>query len=330
MDIKNLKLTIEQKVVGRKRVIIVPHNRIDFDAIGSALGLAVIIQKMNAVPLIVVNDDISKMQRGIQIIMNDVKKNFRILTRDEYLKEKENDDLYILTDVNKRGMVSIGDVIDDPKSTIIIDHHDTNDTTIPSESTFVDNTVSSVSEVIARLMSILRVKCPNQVANYLLAGIYLDTNHMSKNVSNDTYLAAAKLTNFGANVNRVNDLFLEDFDSDRRVQDLINGVEIVTYTIATILAKEGIQYKTEDLAKAADYLLKYGVDASFVVARCEDGLVHVSARSPENIDVSQTMKILGGGGNPCSGAAVIAEDSIEEVGKKLRKEMQPTGYVRHY
>ncbi len=329
MDIKNLKLNIEQKVVGRKRVVIVPHNRIDFDAIGSALGLAVIVQKMNAVPLIVVNDDVSKMQRGIQIIINDVKKNFRILTKEEYLKEKESDDLYILTDVNKRGMVSIGDVIDDPKSTIIIDHHDTNETTIPSEAVFVDNKVSSASEVIARLMSIFRVKCPNQVANYLLAGIYLDTNHMSKNVSNDTYLAAAKLTSFGANVNRVNDLFLEDFDSDRRVQDLVNGAEIVTFTIATILAKEGVQYKTEDIAKAADYLLKYGVDASFAVARCDDGLVHVSARSPENIDVSQTMNILGGGGSPSSAAATVYEDSIEEVGKKIRKEMLPTGYIRH-
>ena len=47
MDIKNLRLNIEQKVLGSKRVVIVPHNRIDFDAIGSALGLAVIVKKMN-------------------------------------------------------------------------------------------------------------------------------------------------------------------------------------------------------------------------------------------------------------------------------------------
>ena len=329
MDIKNLKLNIEQKVLGAKRVVIVPHNRIDFDAIGSALGLAVIVKKMNAEPLIVVNDDISKMQRGIQTIMADVRDSYKIITRDEYLGFAHSDDLIILTDVNKRGMVSIGNEIDNPEKTIIVDHHDMDDTTIKSDFAFIDEKVSSASEIVARLMSCLRVKCPNEIATYLLAGIYLDTNHMSKNVSNDTYLAAAKLAGYGANVNRVNDLFLEDFDSDRRVQDLVNKVEMVTYTIATILADEGIIYTPEELAKAADYVLKYGVDASFAIGKVDEEIVHVSARSPENINVGEVMKTLGGGGNPASGAARIEGESVEEVGKRLCKVLEPTGYNRH-
>ena len=132
----------------------------------------------------------------------------------------------------------------------------------------------------------------------------------------------------GANINRVNDLFLEDFTSDRRVQDLVNRVEIVTYTIATILADEGINYTQEELAKAADYVLKYGVDASFAVGNVGDGIVQVSARSPENINVGEVMKELGGGGNQASGAARITDSSVEEVGKRLRKVLEPTGYNR--
>lgn len=328
MDIKNLKLNLEQKVIGSKRVVIVPHNRIDFDAIGSALGLAVIVKKMNARPIIVVNDNIKDMQRGIQIIMNDVSKDFEIVSRDRYLEMKEEDDVYILTDVNKRGMVSIGDTISDPDKTVIIDHHNMDDTTIASEATFVDEHVSSASEIVARLMCMFKCKSTPEIATYLLAGIYLDTNHMSKNVSNDTYMAAAKLANYGANINRVNDLFLEDFTSDRRVQDLVNKVEIVTYTIATILADEGITYTQEELAKAADYVLKYGVDASFAVGRLDDGSIQVSARSPENINVGEVMIELGGGGNQASGAAKVFDSSVEEVGKRLRKVLEPTGYNR--
>lgn len=158
MDIKNLKLNIEQRVLGTKRVVIVPHNRIDFDAIGSALGLAVIVRKMNAVPLIVVNDNIKEMQRGIQIIMEDVSKDFEIISKDKYLEMKDDDDVYILTDVNKRDMVSIGDAITDPDKTIIIDHHSMDDTTIESNATFVDEHVSSASEIVARLMCCLNVK----------------------------------------------------------------------------------------------------------------------------------------------------------------------------
>ena len=263
---------------------------------------------------IVVNDNIKDMQRGIQIIMNDVSKDFEIVSRDRYLEMKEEEDVYILTDVNKRGMVSIGDTISDPDKTVIIDHHNMDDTTIASEATFVDEHISSASEIVARLMCMFKCKSTPEIATYLLAGIYLDTNHMSKNVSNDTYMAAAKLANYGANINRVNDLFLEDFTSDRRVQDLVNKVEIVTYTIATILADEGITYTQEELAKAADYVLKYGVDASFAVGKLEDGSIQVSARSPENINVGDVMKELGGGGNQASGAAKVLDSSVEEVG----------------
>ncbi len=328
MDIKNLKLNMEQRVLGAKRVVIVPHNRIDFDAIGSALGLAAIVKKMNGVPLIVVNDNIKEMQRGIQIIMNDVSKDYEIVSRDKYLEMREDDDVYILTDVNKRGMVSIGDVITDPEKILIIDHHNMDDSTIPSEATFVDEHVSSASEIVARLMCMFKCKSTPEIANYLLAGIYLDTNHMSKNISNDTFLAASKLAGMGANINRVNDLFLEDFTSDRRVQDLVNRVEIVTYTIATILADEGITYTQEELAKAADYVLKYGVDASFAVGNIGDGVVQVSARSPENINVGEVMKELGGGGNQASGAAKVPDSNVEEVGMRLRKVLEPTGYNR--
>ena len=328
MDIKNLKLNIEQRILGAKKVVIVPHNRIDFDAIGSALGLATIVRKMNARPIIVVNDDVKELQRGIQIIMDDVSKDFEIVNRDKYLEMKEEDDVYILTDVNKRGMVSIGDVIENPDNTIIIDHHNMDDTTIQSNATFVDEHVSSASEIVARLMCMFRCKCPNEIATYLLAGIYLDTNHMSKNVGDDTFLAGSKLASMGANINRVNDLFLEDFTSDRRVQDLVNKVDIVTCTIATILADQNVVYTQEELAKAADYVLKYGVDASFAVGNVGDGVVQVSARSPENIDVGEVMKELGGGGNQSSGAARIADSSVEEVGKRLRKVLEPTGYHR--
>lgn len=328
MDIKNLKLNIEQRILGAKRVVIVPHNRIDFDAIGSALGLAVIVKKMNAVPVIVVNDNIKEMQRGIQIIMDDVSKDFEIVNRDKYLEIMEDDDLYILTDVNKRGMVSIGDVITKPENTVVLDHHNMDDTTIQGDVMCIDEHISSASEIVARLMCMFKCKSAPEIATYLLSGIYLDTNHMSKNVSNDTYMAAAKLAGMGANINRVNDLFLEDFTSDRRVQDLVNKVEIVSYTIATILADEGVTYTQEELAKAADYVLKYGVDASFAVGKLEDGVVQVSARSPENINVGEVMKELGGGGNQASGAAKVTDSSVEEVGKRLRKVLEPTGYNR--
>ena len=95
-----------------------------------------------------------------------------------------------------------------------------------------------------------------------------------------------------------------------------------------ILADENIVYTQEELAKAADYVLKYGVDASFAIGNVGDGVVQVSARSPENINVGEVMRELGVGGNQNSGAARVSDSSVEEVGKRLRKVLEPTGYNR--
>ena len=57
-------------------------------------------------------------------------------------------------------------------------------------------------------------------------------------------------------------------------------------------------------------------------------MVQVSARSPENINVGEVMRELGVGGNQNSGAARVSDSSVEEVGKRLRKVVEPTGYNR--
>ena len=137
----------------------------------------------------------------------------------------------------------------------------------------------------------------------------------------------AKLLEHGANLNRVTDLFTQDFVSDRRVQDLVNKAKILEYKIAVVCAEEGIEYTPEDLAKASDYLLNYGEDASFAIGNVGNGLISISARSKEKIHVGEVMKCLGGGGNQYSAAAKLTDTTIEEVGKQLVKTIQAPCYM---
>ena len=327
-DLKQFKLSMKQKILEAGNVVIVPHKGPDFDAIGSALGLTMIVKKFKKPFYIIIDDPIYKIDHGVQVIMDEVKKDCLIINREKYLKSKDDDDLFILTDVNKPSLISINDELQNEDKTIIIDHHDEDHTTIKSSLKYINSNISSASEIVTKLLALYEIKIYPDIANYLLAGIYLDTNKFTKNVTSDTMKTIAKLLDFGADVNKVTEYFEEDFMSDRRVQELVSRAEITNYSIATVLAEEEIEYTREELAKVADYLLKYKVDAAFAIGNIGDNTVSISARSKEKINVGEIMQQLEGGGNPYSGATKLTNSTVEEAGKRLSKIITPTYYKK--
>lgn len=328
--IKNLKVYLDSffcSQLGNGNVIIVPHNNVDFDAIASAIGFSLIASKMKRNPYIVVDDPLYKIDHGVQLIIDEAKKNYPIINRDKYIQMRSDSDLIALVDVNKRYLISLKDDIDKDNKVIIIDHHDSDGSTVPADCQIIDTSMSSASEIVMKLLNLYKIKPNCCVANYLLAGIYLDTNKLTKNVTPDTMKIVAKLLECGANINRVTDLFTEDFNSDRRVQELVSRAKITNYSIATIIANDDEEYTREELAKAADYLLKYKVDAAFAVGNIGDNTVSISARSKERVNVGDVMHELEGGGNPYSGATKLNDISTTEAGKKLVKIITPPFYI---
>ena len=326
--IKNLRVNMEQKILQSNNVIIVPHTGIDFDAIGSAIGLSLIAKRMKKEASIVVDDPFHQIDPGVQLVIEAAKTDFPIITRDKYLQTKNEEDLFVLTDVNKSYLVSLKEELTNPDKIIIIDHHNTDDATIKANETLIDPNVSSASEIVSKLLCMFKIRPTAEIANYLLAGIYLDTNKLTKNTSSETMKTVARLLEYGASMNRVTDLFTEDFVSDRRVQELVSRAKIATYSIATVCADPDIEYTKEELAKVADYLLKYKVDAAFAIGNIGNDTISISARSKEKVDVGAVMQELSGGGNQFSGATKLTDCSIEEAEKRLVKILQPPCYVK--
>jgi len=327
IDVKALKNDIENKIINSEKVIIVPHNNADFDAIGSAIGLALVAKKLKKQSYIIMNDQMQVIDPGVRIIVDDSKKEYDIINKEKYKSIDHPNDLFVLTDVNKTYLVSVADLLINPDNILIIDHHDGDKNTILAKSTYIDTSYSSASEIVVSLLNACKIKIPSNVANYLYAGIYLDTAKLTKNCTAETMKAAARLLEYGANINRVNELFKEDFLSDRKVQNLINNVQMMNCMIALIIANEDEEYSREEIAKAADYALKYGADAAFAIGRIENNTISISARATEKINVGSIMGELGGGGNPYSGAAKIQEESVENVGKRLKKVLKPSYYI---
>ena len=325
LDVKNLKINLEQKILDSEKVIIIPHREADFDAIASSLGMSLISEKFKKDNHILVGDPIYKLDHGVQTIIEQERDNHSIICLEQYEKEKTNNTLNILCDVNKPKLTHIKEF--DKENLVIIDHHDKDNETFDASITHIDNTASSASEIITALTTAYKIKIPTNIANILLAGILLDTNRLSKNVTSDTMRIVTHLLESGATMEKAGDYFTEDFNSDRKIQELVNETKFLNYTIAIILGNEDKEYTKEELAKAADYLLKYKVDAAYCIGNIGDGVISISARSKDSVNVGNVMRELEGGGNQYSGATKLTGTTIEEVSQRLRKVILPNYYI---
>ncbi|MEE3342922.1 MAG: DHH family phosphoesterase [Bacilli bacterium] len=328
MDIETLSRELVRKIMESDKVIIIPHNRIDFDAIGSAIGLSIVVKELGREPFIVVNDSLQLMSPALKSIIEESKKDFHIINKEKYKAIAGPNDLYILTDFNRKMLTCVPEYLDNPENIVIIDHHNIYDETIESNYQYINNERSSASEIVVCLLNdcynALGAVSPN-VANYLYAGISLDTGlysgQLKNNISADTFDSLAVLQRIGANGNRVKTWFKENLNDYLKVQNLVGKAQLFNLPMA-FMFDSNTDYTRDLIAKAADMGLNIG-DASFACGMIEDDIVSISGRSTGTVNIGAIMKELGGGGKIDSGAAKFENTSVEEVHKRLAKVLRP-------
>lgn len=314
-------------------VFIIGHNEPDFDAIGSAIGLYALSMHYDKQAYIIVNDEETKIEAGTKKIIDDNRDLIKFITRGEFLARINEKSLLIITDTNKTNMIAIRDDLDKLNKIFIIDHHETNDYTIDKGTKYIDPTASSASEIVSRILNTSRIRYSGKVANYLYAGISLDTKKLTHNTTSTTFDVVKKLINHGANGDDVRKLFLEGYEDFCRVADLVKDHTIrITYnknslspiTVAYTLNREKPRtiYKKEDYAKAAEQLTNFiEIDGAIAMGPVEDNIIHISMRSVDGKKLD-SGKILGrcyGGGTPQSAGGRVETEDIFEVEKKLRE-----------
>lgn len=320
VEFKNLKNTLESEIKKSSNVFIIGHNSPDFDSIGACIGLDILVENYDKDVYIIVNDKEIKMEPGVKRIIDENRENFYFITNEQFLKLKDDESLLIVTDVNKDYMVSVKDYLDEMNSIIIVDHHAEDENTIKTDKKFIFPDASSASEIVGRLLNVSRVKYSSRVANYLLAGICLDTKRFKQNTTSKTHDIAEHLIDNGADIDYVNRLFFEDFESFCRISNLIiNGTTIrkysddllspiqVSFTLDRNHPKE--IYNKEDYAKAADRMMKFeGIDAAFALGLVDEDTIHISARSGKKVNVGKIMEAIEG---QCGGTCQAAGGRIK-------------------
>lgn len=327
-EIRSIKDLLKVITDSQQKVFIVGHDKSDLDSLASAIGLQTLCESLGKDAYIVLDEPEETMEPIVKKLRDDNVSSHKIINMDSFRLLMDDSSTLIVTDTNKTDKVAVREYLNDFKNIVIIDHHDTGEATITNASMFIpqckeeqDPTcpkvkVSSASEIVAQLLLLARVECDKDVYTYLYGGIYLDTNRFDKNVGEKTHEVTHKLCVKGADTFAVKELFLADFDEDKAINNLVfNGTLLKAYeynmfhnyTIGFTLNREKPTtiYKRESIAKAADRMMQYRIEAEFAMGHIDENTVSVSARSRGKIDVGKIMEYIGGGGNAQNAAAQI-------------------------
>lgn len=307
-----------------KNIFIMAHKDLDLDALGSSIGMYMILQKKKKNCFLIIDD--KEHELGVSKILKELEGCLSIIRSDELeskLDKKDSNNLLLILDTSKKDLVQSDAILKYFKKKIIIDHHSLGKTTIKDALIIQDEEVSSTCEMITNLIESYDIELDSYYATILLSGIVLDTNNFTLKTTAETYYSAYYLASLGASTKKVQYLLKQDIVEYTERQKLLTRIEILNDKIAFTKATPYTIYRREDLAKIADTLLFFNsIEASFVIGKIGKDTVGISARSLGNFDISKILTNLGGGGDTYNGAAKFKNKNISEVEELLKKEIK--------
>ena len=310
-----------------KNIFLMAHKDLDLDALGSSIGMYMILKKRKKKIYIIIDD--KTHEPGVEKVLRELEGCVDIIKSenlDEYLSPRKKKNLLIVLDTNKKDLVQSELALKKIENKLIIDHHDLGKSTIKDAIMIVDRKVSSTCEMIASLIEYYDVEIDSYYATILLSGIVLDTNNYTLNTTSETYYMSYYLASLGASAKKVQYLLKQDIEEYTERQKLMSAIETIDGKIAFTKASPYTKYRREDLAKVADTLLFFNnIEASFVIGHLTKDTIGLSARSLGNYDISKILIKLGGGGDSTSGAAKFENKTISEVEHELKKIIKEEG-----
>lgn len=305
-------LKIEALIKSSDEVFITAHKNIDLDALGSILGIYYVANSLGKNAYIVIDDEevTNEVKRALATIKKVV-----VPIKCSDIEKFSNKSLLVVTDTSENKRVQ-NDKLLDIKNKIVIDHHiETNDGIDDCVYKYIDVSSSSATEIVLDLVNELNIYIPAEMATIMLAGIYIDTNGFLLKTTEKTHIYTSILYKFGADNKEAQYLLKQNFNEFKRRQKLTLATEF--YNEFAVTSSDN-KYSTVELAKACDVLLTFNnVEAAFVIAKIDEDVVGISARSLGNIDVEDIMSHFNGGGHKTAAATRVSGKTVEEVKNEL-------------
>lgn len=298
---------IREKLQNSRRPLILSHMRPDGDAIGSIVGLGLVLQKAGKTPCLVLEDGLPSKYRFL--------KGSELITK----KPADSNDLIIVLDCSD--LRRMGDSSSNLPIHINIDHHITNENF--GEINFVLPDYPATCAILAKFLPDWGYPIDEDSSSALLMGILTDTiGFRTANVTPAILRLAAHLMESGANLS---DIYNQALVAQSFPSSLIWGSALsrlvrengLVWTVITLEDRKKAGYIGRDDADLTNVLSAIeGSDVSIVFNEQNGGKVKISWRSNAPYDVSQIAQQFGGGGHPQASGAEF-KGTLEEVEKKV-------------
>ncbi|BFL77241.1 DHH family phosphoesterase [Staphylococcus hominis subsp. novobiosepticus] len=307
------------------KVIIMGHKRPDLDAIGAAIGVSRFASMNNLEAYVVLNEeDIDPtLSRVMEEIDRKPELKERFVTSDEAWDMMTSKTTVVVVDTHKPEMVLDENILNKANRKVVIDHHRRGESFISNPLlVYMEPYASSTAELVTELLEYqpTEQRLSRLESTIMYAGIIVDTRNFTLRTGSRTFDAASYLRAHGADTILTQQFLKDDVETYINRSELIRTVEVQEHGVAIAHGSNDKIYHPVTVAQAADELLSLeGIEASYVVAKREDNLIGISARSLGGINVQLTMEALGGGGHLTNAATQIKGVTIEEAIEQLQQ-----------
>lgn len=292
--------------------LIASHIDPDGDSIASQLALAAILMKIGKKATIVNRDPLPKAYAFLpnsEMILSEVPPN------------SEFSAVFVLDSPNlERLGVPLSNLLGD-RPFVNIDHHISNQRF--GDHNLVAPEASSTSELIYHIPQALGTEVDPEIATGLLTGICADTGGLKQaNTSARTLRIVSFLMEKGGALATVMNRLYEDNSPSRMrlLGSVLSSLELDDGILLLTLTQDMLKQAGSNLEESenfAEYALSVrGVKVGILLREKGNGLVRVSLRSREPIDVDRIASLFGGGGHPQAAGCQI-KGGVDEVRDNL-------------
>jgi phosphoesterase RecJ-like protein len=314
---KDLINNFGDRVNRAQRVLIISHIRPDGDAVGSLIGLGLILEDLGKDVNLVLED-------GVPLV-------FHYLTGSDRVYREVSGVYDLVIVVDSSDIDRIGSVLDDyGEPDVNIDHHPTN-THFAGLNLVRDDAVST-TEIVYEIARELSYPLSLPIAEALLTGLLTDTQGFKTSNTNPRALRiAAELQELGANLPELSRKAMHEksIEAVRYWGKGLSRIQMedrLVWTSLSLQDREDVEYTGRDDADLVNILSRVrDVDISLIFVEQRDGTVKVSWRSRPGFDVAEIALQFGGGGHkPAAGAEIkgdleqIQHDVLEATKQVLR------------
>ena len=304
-------------------VLIMGHEREDYDSIGAAVGVAHMARLVGKPVHIIVSKQTDAICRLEKQILN-VPAFKDLLISSEMAQDLCNSQtLLFIVDTHRPDMTVSPTLIDKTDRRVVIDHHRRSSDFIKKPLlTYTEPSSSSTCELVTELLQYYQedIELEKIEATALYAGIIVDTKNFAVQTGVRTFDAAAYLRRSGAYLRRsgadpeiVRELFSFDFETVRDRARILADAKIAE-GIAMATCPPNTQNVTIVAAQIADTLINIdNVLASFTFYELNADCIGISARSKGEINVQLVMEALGGGGHRTVAGAQLKGRSLVDA-----------------